>query len=506
MNSQDSLATEVSTKLMKDLAAAAERSSIPSPVAWIENNFIIPETRRDPELRGRMVLQPYQRDAITEALSKDENGLFKYSLIVWSDIKKSAKSTIAAAINLYRAEYTDFGEFYVIANDLKQANSRVSWYIRRAIQLNPKMHKSWHVQGYTITSPSGSTIEAIPIDPSGEAGSNADQMTWSELWGANEKAKQNMWAEMTNSPTKFGQSFRWVESYAGWAEEAELLYSLYEMGTKQGELLWPDRLYPVTDGVPMPLELYVNRSARMLCLWNTVPRCPWQTQDYYASEQKVLHPNQFQRIHRNQWVSSTDTFVPMEWWYACQRKPEEWPEIPKNHPHIIALDAGVSGDSFGLMMGCRHPQFPDEVLIQHVQKWVPGLHGKIDFQGSPEHMGPELTVRDLVKKYNVIEVAYDPYQLHDMATRLGQEHIAWFRPFSQQADRLVADSGLKDLIRDRRIWHRGEPDLTEHIQNADAQEDKEDRKLRIVKRAEKLKIDLAVCASMMSRELLRLNL
>lgn len=492
---------------MKDLGEAAARSSIPSPVSWIEKNFLIPETRKDPDLRGRMILQDYQRDVITEALSKGQDGLYKYSLIVWSDIKKSAKSTIAAAINLYRASFTDWGEFYVIANDLKQANSRVSHYIRRAITLNPRMKESWHIQGYTITSPNGASIEAIPIDPSGEAGSNADQMTWSELWGANEKAKQNMWAEMTNSPTKFGLSFRWVESYAGWAEEAELLYSLYEMGTRQGHLLWPDRLYPVTGGDPQPLELYVNESARMLCLWNTLPRCPWQTPEYYASEGKVLQPNQFQRIHRNAWVSSTDTFVPMEWWYACKRDQTEWPELPVHWPFIIAIDAGVSGDCFGLIMACRHPKFPDEILCWYIQRWKPSVFtGKIDFQGTEEHPGPERVLRRLVTEYNVIEVAYDPYQLHDMATRLSREQIAWFRPFSQQHDRLVADSGLKEGISKRAVWHRGEPELTEHIQNADAQEDKEDRKLRIVKRAEKLKIDLTVCLSMVRHELLRLNL
>lgn len=452
-----------------------------------------------------MILQEYQRDALTEALSKDENGNYKYSLIVWSDIKKSAKSSIAAAVNLYRAMYTEFGEFYVIANDLKQANSRVAQYIRRAIQLNPKMHK-WKQHGYSITSPSGSIIEAIPIDPSGEAGSNADQMTWSELWGANETAKQNMWAEMTNSPTKYGKSFRWVESYAGWAEEAELLYSLYELGTKQGHLLWPDRLYPVTGGAPEPLELYVNETAGMLCLWNTVPRCPWQTPKYYASEEQVLAPNQFQRIHRNKWVSSTQTFVPMEWWGGCARKPEEWPEVKKEQPRIITLDAATSDDCFGLVMGCRHPLTPEDTLLEFSQKWEPGINGKINFQGTEERPGPERVLRRLINEYNVIEVAYDPHQLHDMATRLSQEHLAWFREFNQGDERLIADADLRKAISERRIWHRGEADMTEHMQNADFMQDKEDRKLRIVKRAQKLKIDLTVCLSMLHRELHRLNL
>lgn len=476
-------------------------------VTWIKRNFFIPETKNDPDARGRIVLQQYQEDALREALTPGPDGRFKYSIIVWSDIKKSAKSTIAAAVNLARAWHNEFGEFYVVANDLKQADSRVANYLRRGVLLNPEMNKKVKMRGYRIEAPSGSFIEAIPIDPSGEAGSNADQITFSELWGANEKEKQDMWAEMTIPPTKYGHAFRWIESYAGFTGESNLLYSLYELGVKRGRLLWPDKLYPVTDGAPTPLELYVNDAAGMLCLWNTQPRCPWQTKEYYASEQQILTPNQFLRVHRNQWVSSTETFIPMEWWDACRRDPSEWPQVDrKRHPMVIAMDAGVSSDNFGMTLQFRHPQLTEDVCIERARKWEPEPGKKLDFQGTDEDPGPEKVLRQWIKEFNVIQVCYDPYQLHDMATRLRRDGLAWFKEFSQGQDRLIADGGLKSLIRDRRLWHRGEPDLREHIQNADAKVDTEDQKLRIVKRAEQLKVDLAVCASMGSHEVLRLNL
>jgi len=511
------------------LKEAAEKIELEQDiVAWIEKEFYIPETKNhpNPRLKNRLVLQPYQRDVLREALSRDENGKYKYSIIVWSDIKKSIKSTIAAAVNLGRAHFTEWGEFYVVANDLKQANSRVAKYIRRSIILNPKTNpkknREYKINGYTIEVPSGSVIEAIPIDPSGEAGSNADQISWSELWGSHETAKQNMWAEMTLSPTKQGQSFRWVESYAGFAEEADLLYSLYEMGVKQGERLWPERLYDVTDGEPAPLDLFVNRDARMLCLWNKLPRNPWQTKEYYAAEAAVLPPNQFQRMHRNEWVSSTETFVPMEWWHACRRADSEWPayeERPERHDpahrpftkenwnFIITLDAAVSGASLGLWMGCRHPRYPQDVLEVFAQKWEPsGKDHKIDFYGTDENPGMERVLRKLLAEYNVVEVAYDEFQLHSLCSRLKQEGLAWFRNFPQTSERLIGDSLFRDMIRERRYWHRGNPDMATHVQNADAKIDPEDRRIRIVKRAERLNVDLAVCAAMGCRELMRLNL
>ena len=314
-----------------------------------------------------------------------------------------------------------------------------------------------------------------------------------------------MWAEMTIPPSKRGKAFRWIESYAGFKENAELLYSLYDLGVVRGRQLWPDRTYDVTDGSPTPLELYVNDEARMLCLWNTQPRCPDQTKEYYAEEEAILPTNQFLRMHRNQWVSDTDTFVPMEWWDACMRR--DYPEYDKTrHPQVISLDAAVSDDTFGLWMGCRHPERGNEVMTTYVQRWKPVQGHKVDFVGTEEKPGPELILRRLIRDYNVIEVTYDPYQLHDMATRFKQEGLAWFHEFSQGADRLTADSQFRALIRERRFWHDGNPDFREHVQNANAKVDSEDRRLRIVKRQDKFKIDLAVAASMGSHEVLRLNL
>jgi len=474
------------------------------PAEWVQANFWIPE------LRGPIVLGAYQVKCLREALSRDEKGDFKYSIVLWSDIKKSAKSSVAAAVDTWFCDNFDYVESYIVANDLKQANSRVAEYFRRALTLNPNYRNKYKNRGYRTTFNNHSFAEAIPIDPSGEAGSNADLIITSELWGAHEEAQQQMWAEMTLSPTKFGRSMRWVESYAGYTGQSELLWSLYQLGVKEGELLWPEPMETNFDG-PQPLEAYVNRRARMFCLWNTFPRLPWQTQAYYESERAVLTEAQFNRLHRNQWSSPQETFIPAEWWNACKDPNMPGLEFTKGGlprtPVVMALDAGVSSDNFGLLLDSRHPTITEETCVRYAQRWVPPPGGKIDFVGTKEHPGPEMVIEELCKKYNVVEIAYDPSQLEDMAGRLRRKGIAWFKPFGQAEKRAVADSALRNRIRDRRIHHDGNPELAEHIQNADAKKDPTgEHSIRLVKRAEKLKIDLAVCLSMADYETMRLNL
>ena len=472
---------ELAARRMAHVAGAKNRIEPQAdPVDWIEKNFFVPE------LTGPLQLADYQRRALREALSRDESGRFKYSVIVWSDIKKSIKSTIAAAVALWRAYMLDWGSLIIVANDLKQADSRVGFYLRRAIELNPKMRAEAKIRNYLIELPNRTRIESVPIDPTGEAGANADTVIFSELWGSHSQAQQRMWAEMALPPQKFGQSFRWIETYAGYSGESPLLEQLYEQGVKRGRRLWDD------------MEAYANDAARMFCLWNTTPLLSWQTPEYYTQQATELLDNEFRRIHRNEWVTSAQTFVPREWWEACRM---DMPPLSKDEPIVVGMDAGVSGDCFGIVAVSRETPAArgqaDTVSVRYVRKWTPPKGGTLDFAG------PEAEIRRLCAEYNVIEISYDPYQLHDMSTRLRNEGLTVFHSVGQTQDRLVADKQLYDVIRDKRIRHSGEPDLTEHIQDANAK--LEGDKMRLVKRAEHMKIDLAVALSMATMRILKMN-
>lgn len=463
----------------RELSAAQIR-----PLDWIESNFYIPETI------APIQLMPYQRAVLKEAYRTDADGNYAYSVVVWSDIKKSAKSSIAAAVALERARRIAWGSVKVVANDLKQADSRVAFYARRAIELATKAQRPFTTglqmkpSGYQITFPNRAMIEAIPVDPKGEAGGNDDLIIFSELWAANQKAALRMWTEMTLSPTKYGKSQRWIETYAGFSGESPLLEQLYQVGVKEGRQL--------DLGIP-GLEVYTNDASKLLCLWNTQPRCPWQTAEYYAQESAVLAPNEFQRVHRNQWVSSEDVFVPGEWWDTCLT---DVPPLGEYQSIVIGIDAATTSDCFGIVAVSK--ESPNTVAVRYARAWTPPQGGKIDFDE------PEAELRRLAQQYKVAQFAFDPYQLHDLATRLRKQGVGWFKEFKQGEDRLIADKQLHDMIRERRVLHSAEPELTAHIKHANRKTEGE--KMRIIKRAEHLKIDLAVALSMATHEAMRLNI
>lgn len=471
--------------------AVEHKATRPDIIEWMESNFYLMDT-------GQLItLFDFQAKAIRQAVSLDENGHYNYATVLWSWPKKSAKTSIIAGVADYIAENTPRGRIALVANDQRQADSRVGEYIRESIKIGQRNGKRRGIRitpsGYKIDYPNGARVEMLAIDPGGEAGGNHDLLIFSELHGWKSKAHIKMWAEMTISPNKFGRSQRWVDSYAGYSDESPVLETLYNTAVTEGRRLWDD------------FEAYENRSAKTFATWVTVPLLPWQTEAYYQEEAASIPQNEFDRMHRNQWVSSSETFIQPAHWDAC--KIDELPPtieydysrqykgepLSRSRPYVFAIDAAVSGDCFGIVGVTKHyrEDTKDYIFVpRYAKKWTPPKGGVIDFAE------PEAEIRRLAKEVNAVCWCYDPFQMADLAHRLSRNGVGWMKPMNQGTPRLLADKMLWDVIVQRRLQHDGTlHDLREHVTNANA-EFTGDNKMRIVKRNEAKKIDLAVCLSM----------
>lgn len=190
-------------------------------------------------------------------------------------------------------------------------------------------------------------------------------------------------------------------------------------------------------------------------------------------------------------ATDRDAFLPaIALWDAC--RVDDLPPLDRHTPCILAMDAGESSDTFATGLISWHPSRVGILAVRYARAYVPrGV--ALDFDAI------EQDIRDLIERYAVQQIAYDPFLLGQMMRRLsapGRAITAPLEPFPQGAARLEADKNLLDLITQRRIVHSGEAELRQHLDNADRKIDEEGRKLRIVKRQAGLKIDLAVMLSM----------
>lgn len=489
----------------KFLDMLAPKEVIPI-VDWAEEKFYIEDPcdieTGQPRPPGPMRLFPFQKAILKAALARDGSGKFIWQTVVFSAIKKSGKTRVSAMVDCWAADsFGPFAEVYLAANDGKQSEDRLLSAIKKCLQFNPAL--GWRAVGGQVTLPDGSFIKAIPVNPEGQAGGNPTIATFSEMWGYRLEHKQRLWTALTISPVRRGKSIRWVDTYAGFDGESPILEDLYAKTVTGGRAYvdWADEHGVGYDPIlrEMELPLFVNEAGRMFTYWETLPRLPWQTPEYYEEEAANLPALEYRRIHQNEWVTSEDVFIPIEWWHSCEI--EGIPPLQPREPVVLGVDAAVSGDSFAIVGVTRVPDTKENVAVRYSRVWHPPEGGQIDFGPIAEEL------RRVCKEHKVVEVAFDRYQLHQMATEMMQERVAYWREFSQQTERLESDTQLYQLIRERRVIHDGtHGELTRHISHCNSKMSKqEETKLRIVK-SQRGKVDAAVALAMATHRCLYLTL
>jgi len=490
-----------------------------NPVDWGEKHFYIPSDTSSPTLikflpHQKTIMRLFFDTTIAKKLTDSPN----FQTLVYSTIKKSGKTAIAALVARWITEtWGSHSEVFSLANDLEQARGRIYQAAINSIELDPRYHRAdrgiaqlWRIiERQAMHLPSHSTLKAVSSDYKGEAGSNPSATFWSELWGYETEASLRLWEELTPVPTR-PRSIRYVETYAGYDGESSILNDLEDRIKKEGVQLTLPQLYdlgftqqdwPFPPDEPLPF--YVHAPTRTFAYWDTgttARRMPWQTPQYYLTQQGELRPSAFDRLHLNIRVSNADEFVPDEWWARLEQSSLAVPPGP-NTPLVVGADASVTGDCTALVAVSRHPDNPDQVAQRLCRVWQPTPGHALDYSQTIEP-----TLREWAAKYNIVQIAYDEFQLHDLMSRLRNDAVAWTRKFGQTQDRLIADKALYDMIRDQRIHHTGDPTLAEHLLNCAAKVPADDNtRLRLVKKSRRSKIDAAVALSMAASECLRLN-
>jgi hypothetical protein len=484
--------------------AGEEREAKQRPtdaVKWIEQNFIDPATvkfktaAKDYANARTLELQPYQRRILSHVLTPDGSGRLPYSQVLWSQVKKSGKTTVAAAVASWWAATVEApNELIVCANDEEQAAGRI--FAAAGPTIWP-IAGDWP-QGKTsvneVRLPNGTTVRAIPSSFSTEAGANHGLVLYSELWAYSSERARRLFEELTPVPTRLN-SVAWIETYAGFWDESDLLREMWERifcnmnGTElQSGVQAVEELADImtTDGEGNERPAcYAIPQEEFFVFWDHTPRMPWQTEKYYTAQRARLRESAYVRLHENRWQQSADKFITDEMWRQSLTLGG-----PSDLPATFAVDASQRNDTTALV-GVRREG--DRYRTCYLRAWNPGGRD-IDLD--------ETVAAEILRLHGegliMGPVWYDPFQMHQVGVNLRKAGISC-REFVQGEERLRSDSFLYRLYRDGKIDNWDDPTLAQHVRAAKVKELDEER-MRLTKGrmgdALSRKIDLAVAQAM----------
>ena len=395
-----------------------------------------------------------------------------WDTIIYSCIKKSGKTTSNGALTLWWALTQEApNTCLLLANDREQTLSLAFSTIEGLIQYNLELQAECEVQSKTIYCANGTVIKALSSEYSTAAGSNHGWSSWDELWCYTSEGSRCLSEELTPVPTR-RNSIRFVSTYAGYTQESELLEGLYQQVVRDGE-----RIHPT-------LPIYANRQARAFAYWDTEPRMPWQTAEYYDSQRRTLRPATFARLHRNEWVSSEARFIEPEVYDACV-EPSLREDLTGSL--FVGVDVGLKSDSTAIA-AVRWDKFSDRLVLAGHKIWQPRPGETLDLGSTLEFF-----IRGLSQRAHIVKLIYDPSQAQRSMQMLREAWINCEELAQTQNNLSMATQTLYDFFINRQLRLYRAEDLRSHVLNASTKET--ERFLRLTKEHQKRKIDGCVALS-----------
>ncbi len=416
-------------------------------------------------------LEPWQADEIIRPLfgtvdRKTGRRWYREALIGLP--RKNGKSELAAGIALYLLVADgEFGaEVYSVAGDKKQASLvyKTAADMARSSAFRSAVKPYRSVMEIPETS---SLYRALSADADLQHGLNPHGAIIDE-YHIHRNAEQ--YEAMRSGTGAREQPLIVTISTAG-SEKRGPLWDLYEKGRK-GE---NPRMFFYWRSVPAGARL------EDIDAWKEANPASWVTKEFLLEQQQLPEPV-FRRLHGNEWYEGgSQMWVPREAWEACAGKPE----LDPGHPTILAVDAASKRDTTAISLVQKRGD------IFHSRVWIMRADEEI---GYLDYELVEQLIRDLASTFDIRRIGFDPYQMVPVMQRLDAEGLP-VELFPQSHTRMVpASMLLYDVIREGRIVHDGDPEVTEQVLAAGISEVAQG--WRLDKRKGSRSIDAAVSLAM----------
>ena len=402
------------------------------PAEWIETFLINPETGQPFELFSA------ERLFIAYMFLTDENGRLKYPTLIYSAIKKSGKTGFGAMLVLVMMVLyaPPYGEAYILANDLEQAQARVFEVCARIIGASPMLRSEARVTSELITFASTkSFIKPLSSNYGSAAGGHPSIAVFDEIWAYSSERMRRLWDELIPVPSR-KLSCRLIVSHAGFLGEFELFEGLYARGLTLPEL-GPN----------------LRGGDGMLMHWSHTPIHPDQTQEWLDEMRRDTSPVQYLRQFENRFAASEKAFIDMMKWDQRCDPGLSMIDYDRNLSVSVGVDIGVKHDSTAIVTTTWEQQRDRVRLVRH-KIIQPTPEQPLDFESEVEG-----TLLDLAKRFHVARVLFDPWQMQATAQRLRKQGLNIVE-YPQSPGNLTASSqGLFDLVNAGRLVMYPDPEI-----------------------------------------------
>jgi len=282
---------------------------------------------------------------------------------------------------------------------------------------------------------------------------------------------RRMWEEMTLPPT-VPHPMKVVVTYAGYKGESKLLWEMYQKLVLNGKPLEKFKHLVNRKGRPI-----ITHIGRQFALWDDQPRMVWQTKEYYREEKESLRPMKFLQLHRNEWVTSEEAFIPENFYtraIVLDRPLLYDPDSEfRKHPISIGVDIGIKHDDAAIVGTYYDPKEGKCKQAFH-DIWKTDPEYPLDIEHTVENKLVEMN-----ELFNIVAVLYDPYQFHRSATTLKTKGLPMIEYAQSESNMTAASQNLYDLYKTQRIEHYSADDMEEQVTLAAAKN--KGRGFRLVK-------------------------
>lgn len=432
------------------------------------------------ELRG------WQRQIFGGILARRPDGPYRHRTALVGVARKNGKSALGAGLGLYGLVCgPDGSEVYSCAGDRDQARI-VFGTAKRMIELEPELSEICKPYRDVIEIPStGSIYKVLSAEAYTKEGLNPTLVIFDEV---HVQPNRELWDVMALAMGARREPLLVGITTAGARYDSSgqdsLCYGLYEYGMRvaSGEvddptffMAWWEPKDPDADHRDPATWREANPGLGDLV----------STEDF-ASAILRTPETEFRIKRANQWVTSTDTWLPYGAWEGCRdgRVIDDGTEV------VLGFDGSFNGDCTALVV-CS---VEDRPLLDVVALWERPTDAMPDWQ--VPILDVEEEIRRACKRWQVREIVCDPFRWARSYQVLEGEGLPVLE-FPQSPQRMTpATARFYEAVMNRKLGHSGDLRLARHIGNAVLKADARGTRIYKEHRHSSRRIDLAVASVM----------